>query len=92
MVINGKKISVQFAEGERKSKKNKQDFLAFRKILATFNINLAPGAMKSRKEAGQLRQQIEKIKHLQEVKRQKNEMARKIREGIPLTPNDQVCS
>lgn len=48
--------------------------------------------MKSRKEAGQLRQQIEKIKHLQEVKRQKNEMARKIREGIPLTPNDQVRS
>ena len=46
--------------------------------------------MKSRKEAGQLRQQLEKIKALQEIKRQKNEMARKIREGIPITPNDHV--
>ena len=51
---------------------------------------LAPGMMKGQKEAGVLRLQLEKLKKLQEIQRQKIEVERKKREGIPITADDQV--
>ena len=48
--------------------------------------------MKGQKEAGVLRQQLEKLKKLQEIQRQKMEMERKKREGIPLNPAEQVTN
>ena len=50
----------------------------------------APGMMKGQKEAGHLRIQLDKLKKLQEIQREKIDIERKRREGIPITQDDQV--
>lgn len=46
--------------------------------------------MKGQKEAGVLRQQLEKLKEQQAIQRARIEIERKKREGIPITNDDQV--
>jgi len=87
LVLNGQKLSVQFAFGDRKSK-----IPTGKTIIITF---LAPGQMKGQKEAVVILQEIKKIqlkyRRAQKEKRRRSRERRALA-GLPPTTSDEDTS
>ena len=91
LVLNGQKLSVQFAFGDRKSK-----ILIWKTIInKLIYFFLAPGQMKGQKEAVVILQEIKKIqlkyRRAQKEKRRRSRERRALA-GLPPTTSDEDTS